>query len=156
MDSHDEEYGKRLPLGVVQSSVEIGATRLTEVGDVHSFVGELAAWVASSLPAIERGIYKVGADPTELINSFSPWLLEALEKIGPHRTALNPVEFRALMVILWRVYDAIERVYFGSEQSPAIGLSLLPGFDDLLIVLALRSRAGDCSPTHNGNVQESV
>jgi hypothetical protein len=146
-DDKSEKYLMRQEKVIIQEDKPAQPSNLE---NLRSFVALLTYWIENSLPVIERGINIASADPIELVMAFSPWLQECLERIGPNRTALNSAESYKLKDTLGRVYDAIERVYYRSGQSPTIGLSMLPGFDDLLIVLALRSRGAIWVPSRSG------
>jgi hypothetical protein len=107
---------------------------------VRCLVDSLKDWVVDSLPAIEEGICRAGADPIELVVNFQPWVREALQEIGPNLPTVTPGECQELISIIGRVIDAIERVYLTFGQEPAIGLGYLDGLDDFLVGLAFRSR----------------
>ena len=125
-------------------------TRSTEPDGVRCLIDSLSGWVVNSLPPIEEGICKAGADPFELVVAFRPWLREVLAEIGPNLTAVSPEQCRELIGLVGSVIDAIERVYRAVGQAPSIGLGHLDGLDDFLVALAFRSRANEVS--HDGPI----
>jgi hypothetical protein len=125
----------------MRTSSGVGPSSSSDFEAVRSFVASFKVWVEHDVPVIERGITSARANPVELVWSFYPWLRQALETLGPNPAALSPEENNDLIVVFDKAIDAVERVYAGSGQSPAIAMSLLGGLEDLLIALALRARA---------------
>jgi hypothetical protein len=123
-------------------------TRSAEPDGVRCLIDSLSAWVINSLPRIEEGICKAGADPFELVVDFQPWLREVLAEIAPNLTAVSPGQCRELIGLVGSVMDAIERVYRAAGQAPSIGLGHLDGLDDFLVAMALRSR--ECTRPYQG------
>lgn len=150
MNSQNESFHAKAMSSVVAPNLS------TRSEEVRSFAASFTAWVAESVPTIEKGIYRWDADPVELVRAFDPWLRDALKTMGPSPEALNPGEYQELYLVFGRAIDALERVYEKSGQSLAIGLSLLDGLEDLLIVLSLRSRVASYGPANRPGMRRSV